>query len=162
MYMNYRINKGVIIAVCVLIICAIGIFIYASISSSRNGATLPPRSEVIPEEEENSDVIVTAKHQYKDGVHTIAGTATVPTPCHRLIAEPFFTSNEEAVVEVHFSTLIEGDTCPSQLHDAAFRVSFEAIKDVSIRATWNGDPVRLNLVPVGPHESLDAELYIKG
>lgn len=158
--MNYRINTKVVTAVAVLVCIAIGLFVYTLV-------TAPTEISVSDENqtgilEENDQRILTAKHQYVDGVHTIAGKTEVPTPCHRLVAEPFFVQGSTEGVEIRFNTLLEGEECPSELFEVPFRVSFEANEDASLSATWNGAPVRLNLIPLQEGEVLDEEIYIKG
>lgn len=158
--MNYRINTKIVALVVVLVCIAAGLFIYTLISAPTE--ITQPTDEQATSTQQNDDRILTAKHQFADGLHTIAGKTEVPTPCHRLVAEPFFTEGSPIGVEVRFSTLLEGETCPSQLYEVPFRVSFEAPEDAILTATWNGAPVRLNLVPLQPGEELDDELYIKG
>jgi hypothetical protein len=115
----------------------------------------------IEEFDETPEIILSAKHQYIDGIHTIAGVSEVPTRCHRLITEPFFVGGMERV-EIRFNTLLEGEACPSEYFEVPFRVSFEAPENIDISATWNGDTIRLNLIPLQPGETLEDEIYIKG
>lgn len=155
--MDYRINTRVVAGVGALVLIAVGLFVYTIVSA-------PTEVDLAPVAEQPADVperLITARHQYVDGIHTIAGMVTVPTSCHRLVSEPFLLEGG-AVVEVRFNTLMEGEECPRQDFEVPFRVTFEAGEGVEIRATWDGAPVRLNLVPVGPGESLDDELYFKG
>jgi len=154
--MNYRINSTALTLVVLLVLVAAALFVYTLVSA-------PTEEPVVVEEvveEEMVEQLITAKHQYVDNVHTIAGTAEVPTPCHRLVLEPFFIGENE--VEIRFNTFLEGDECAGEPFSAPFRVSFEAPEDVAITATWDGAPVRLNLVPVEEGETLDDELFIKG
>jgi hypothetical protein len=156
--MNYRINTRVIAVVGALAIIATGLFLYTVVSS-------PAPEEVVIDSQEqeavDADMLITARHQFKDGVHTIAGTVSVPTACHRVQAVPFLL-NEGSVVEIRFVTLMEGVECPSRETDVQVRVPFEAVENAEIRATWNGALVRLNLINVGPDEPLDGDVYIKG
>jgi hypothetical protein len=154
--MNYRISRTALTLVVLLVLVVAALFVYTLISAPTEEPVFVEQEPVATQEER----LITAKHQYKDGVHTIAGTAEVPTPCHRLILEPFFVGENE--VEVRFSTFLEGEECPGEPFQAPFQVSFEAPEDVTISATWDGAPVRFNLVPVAEGESLDDELYIKG
>ncbi len=160
--MNYRLNTKAIIAVGALCVLLLGFFVYTLIQT-------PTPSEqsdsgvIATTSQESLDMIITAKHQYKDGIHTIAGKATLPTSCHRLIAEPFFVGeNSTSSVEIRFSTLLEGETCPSEAFDAPFSVTFEAGENVTITALWNGKSVRLNLIPLKDGETLEGDAYIKG
>jgi len=157
--MNYRINTRIIILVAALVVVAIGLFTYTLVSAPSSDE-LPIVNEQKPEDAV-PERIISARHQYVDGIHTVAGKAQVPTPCHRLIADPFLLENN-TVVEVRFSTFLEGAECPASPMDAPFRVTFEAAENVTMQATWDGAPARLNLVPLGPGETLDDELYFKG
>lgn len=157
--MNYRINTKVVTMVALLVIVAIGLFAYTLISTPTETPSTE-RDEV--SEMQGDERIMTARHQYVDGIHTIAGVAEVPTPCHRLVAETFFTEGNPVGVEIRFNTLLEGEECPNQPFEVPFRVTFEANEDVTLRATWNGGPVRLNLIPLQPGEVLEDELFIKG
>lgn len=155
--MNYRINTKVVAVVALLILVAGGMFVYTLVSS-------PGREEAVQTEKPQQtapEQIITARHQFKDGIHTIAGSAVVPTTCHRIIATPFLLDSG-ATVEIQYTTLMEGPECPNQETNAPFTVTFAAVENAVIRATWNGVPVTLNLVPLGPGESLDDTLYIKG
>ncbi len=158
--MNYRINTKVVIFVAILVCIALGLFVYTLVSTP---IEIPMSSEdEIVSTEQPEVQIMTAKHQFLDGMHTIAGKSEVPTPCHRLVAEPFFVTGSPVEVEIRFNTLLEGEECPSQLFEVPFRVSFEAPEDAVLSATWNGGSVRLNLIPLQDGEVLDDEIYIKG
>lgn len=163
--MNYRINAKAIILVGVLVIIVAGLFVYTLISAPTEVVREESNASSSPTEVQTDGMLLTAKHQFLDGVHTVVGTAQVPTSCHRLIAEPFSLKNEEddaVLIEIRFSTLLEGEACPHELYEVPFRVTFEAPENAILSATWNGAPARLNLVPVGPGESIEDELYIKG
>jgi hypothetical protein len=158
--MNYRINTKVITAVVILMVLAVALFVLTLVSA-------PLTDEFVEVYEATStkqapERILTAKHQYQNGMHTIAGKVEVPTPCHRLVTESFFTQTTPSGVEVRFNTLLEGEECPSQPIEVPFKVSFEAPEGAVITGTWNGTPIRLNLVPLQAGEILEDELYIKG
>lgn len=157
--MNYRINTKVLVLVTVLVFIAAGLFVYTLVSTPTATIVEAPEKTAV---DQNEGKILTAKHQYLDGIHTVAGKTEVPTPCHRLVTEPFFIQEQPAHVEIRFSTLLEGEECPSQPFEVPFRVTFEAPEDATITALWNGSSVRLNLVPLAPGEKLEDELYIKG
>jgi hypothetical protein len=155
--MNYRINTRIIAVVGLFALIATGLFMYTLVSAPAEEDVSTPQEQAT----ENLDILITAKHQYREGTHTVVGTVGVPTRCHRLITEPFLLENG-SVVEIRFTTLMEGAECPREEYDVPFKVPFEAREDVRIQATWDGVPVRLNLINVGPDESLDGDIYIKG
>ncbi len=158
--MNYRVNTKIIFLVVVLVIVAFGLFVYTLVSAPDKQMQNKEEDNTSTTTEEVSDMLLTAKHQYVDGIHTIVGKATLPTPCHRLVSEPFFVGDND--VEIRFSTIMVGEECPSELFDEKFKVTFEAPEDVNITALWNGKKIRLNLVPLQEGETLEDEIYIKG
>lgn len=158
--MNYRINTKVVTLVAILVFFAIGLFAYMLISAPTEVSV--SQDDQASTTQQSEERLMTAKHQFVNGIHTIVGKTEVPTPCHRLVAEPFFVTENPVGVEIRFNTLLEGEECPSQLFEVPFKVSFEAPEDAILTATWNGGPVRLNLIPVPEGEVLDDEMYIKG
>lgn len=161
--MNYRINTKVIFSVLVLMLIVVALFVYilAYAPTDDEGNTSVDATTTASESVQQK--IITAKHKYEDGVHIIAGKAEVPTPCHRLFAEPFYTDTENKDnIVIKFNTVLEGEECVNQISSAPFNVSFEASENANITATWNGDKVKLNLIPLQPGETIDSEIYIKG
>lgn len=111
---------------------------------------------------EDSGVLITAKHEYKDGIHSIAGEVGLPTPCHILMTGSEVKNNGlEAVLTFESST--KADMCAQVITPARFKIDFEATEDAVISALWNGKKAELNLIPVGEGETLDEfEMFIKG
>jgi len=109
------------------------------------------------------EVTITAKHQWKDGVHTIAGETDMPTPCHLLEWETFVAESFPEQVSINFTLGTQADGCIQVITPTRFRVEFQASERASINATLNGEQIVLNLIEVGPDEDLDDfELFIKG
>lgn len=160
--MNYRINTYGIWALAILFLTAAGIFTYTLIRTP-TGTDETSGAEDVPPVATTEETI-TAKHRYAENMHTIAGMVSVPTPCHSVTVEPFFVPSEGATttVELRFTTVLEGSDCPALVSDAPFRVTFEGPEYADLRATWNGAPARLNLIPASPDESLEMEYFFKG
>ena len=149
-----------IAVVAILVVIAIILFAYTLVSAPIKQEV--PSAQTASTTQPAPERLITAKHQYVDGVHAIAGTVEVPTPCHTVVVEPFFVDEAKSAVEIRFNTALQGDECAAQVTQVPFRVTFEAPEAVAITATWDGAPVRLNLVPVEPGETLDGDLYMKG
>ncbi len=161
--MNYRINTRVILLVLALLLTAVALFVYVLIYTPADDEKTTLDNATTTTSEDIQQKIITAKHKYEDGMHTIAGKAEVPTTCHRLFAEPFYTDTENKDnIVIKFNTALEGEECLNQVSNAPFNVLFEAPENANITATWNGDKVRLNLIPLQPGETIDSEIYIKG
>lgn len=155
--MNNRINKTAIALAVLLVLSAIALFTYTLVSAP----TTQEPEELSNTQTPSTERVITAQHQYRGGIHTIAGTVDLPTPCHKLVVEPFFTTPNE-VVELRFTTTVAEEACAQVITPTPFKVTFEAPETVRIGGMLDGDSVRLNLVPVGPDSSIDDGLYIKG
>ena len=108
-------------------------------------------------------VTITAKHQFSEGTHIIAGEIEVPTPCHLLETEVIIRESfpEQVTVQFEVSTLAEA--CVQVITPARFKVEFNVSENARISGTLNGKPVILNLIEVDSDEDLDEfELFIKG
>lgn len=164
--MNYRLNTTAIAVIVLFTVAAIALFLYILLNTPhdvRPSAEVQQDSDTLVSTLARDDVLITAKQQYVNGTHTIAGSVTVPTPCHGVSAEPFLDNDgTSTVAEIRLSTVLEGENCPNVSSDTSFRVIFDAPEDIVIRAVWDGSPVRLNLLPLGPDESFDEEFFFKG
>lgn len=158
--MNYRINTKAVLFVVVLVLIAIGLFAYTLVSAPTDTPEDDTLNQAPRTQEEQQ--IISAKHQFRDGTHTIAGTVELPTACYTLVVEPFFTKPNEQVQLRFISAVKDTDGCADVTVQTPFTVTFDAPESVSISALWNGAPARLNLVPVAPGESIDDDLYFKG
>lgn len=106
---------------------------------------------------------ITAKHQYKNGTHIIAGEATSPTACDILTTMATVAESAPEQVMIAFTSETVGEICAQVLTQNRFKVEFQAGAEAKIKATWNGEPVALNLIPASLDEDLnDFELFIKG
>jgi len=102
---------------------------------------------------------ITAKHQYKNGTHIVAGEVNMPTPCYILDVSARVASEQ---VTLDFVSKTNGEVCAQVITTERFKVDFKAVENVAIKATWNGQPVELNLIPAGANEDLsNFEIFIK-
>lgn len=111
--------------------------------------------------------LITAKHQYNpdQSLHIIAGETDVPTPCHILNTEVNVNESQPEQANISFTANVEdGDqVCAQVITPARFKVTFQASENAEISATYNGEPVELNLLEVDPDEDLEEfQVYTKG
>ncbi len=107
--------------------------------------------------------VITAKHAYKAGKHIVAGEVPLPTPCDLLETTAIASADKKSVIVRFVSSVKTGEVCAQTITPARFKVSVAADKSAKITATFNGQPVTLNLIEAGPNDNLDNfELYIKG
>ena len=122
-------------------------------------------------EKTNGDVLgtvspherITAKHQFKNGTHIIAGETNLPTPCHILNTTARVAESFPEQVTIDFTSTSSGEICAQVITVNRFKIEFQASENAMIKATWNGQPVELNLIPSGATEDLtNFEIFIKG
>ncbi len=122
-------------------------------------ATASGKAVSLPEDK----MVVTAKHAFRKSVHIIAGELPLPTRCHTLQARATMGKDGKDAILALVSSILTGQQCKEEFFGARFKVEFIADEKIKIRATVNGNPVVLNLIPAGATEDLDAfDLYIKG
>lgn len=107
--------------------------------------------------------LITAKHQIKNGNHIIAGETNLPTICDLLNQNVTVAKSLPEQVTLEFTTTNQDPNCLERVTPVRFRFDLTADEKADFKATWNGAPVRLNLIPVGPDEDLtNFEVELKG
>ena len=106
---------------------------------------------------------IEAKHFYRDGVNTIVGELTMPTPCDLLTTDARVAESMPEQVTFIFDVVNTTTECESTPTKQRFSVSASASNQASLSATFRGFPVELNLIEAGKDETPESyELYIKG
>ncbi|MBI4087140.1 hypothetical protein HY416_04150 [Candidatus Kaiserbacteria bacterium] len=156
-------QRAIIVAVVLFAVIVLGMFLYARFKSDTL-RTAEPAPVTSPVNQPSGITHVDAKHFFKDGMHTVAGEIMMPTPCDLLEVSPI--SLESSLDEVTLAFRITNSTegvCAQVVTPQRFKVSFEANEGATIKATFKGEPVTLNLIEAGPDENPDDfEVFIKG
>ena len=162
--MNYRLNTPAIVVLVLFLLLAVGLFGYTYMNSQKEELLVEEPDTTMEEEPADTARILTAKHDFSDGTHVVAGELDMPTPCERLTVEPFFVDGDTSNVELHFQTINESEeACAQVITPARFKVEFAAPESAAISATLNGESVVLNLVDIPEGEDLESfDEYIKG
>ena len=106
---------------------------------------------------------ITARHQFKDGKHIVAGELNLPTPCYVLATNALVAESMPEQVTLEFTATTQGEMCAQVITKERFKIEFTASEGATIKATWNGQPANLNLIPAGADEDLsNFEIFIKG
>lgn len=106
---------------------------------------------------------ITAKHQFKSGKHIVAGEIDLPTPCYLLDTDAIIAESMPEQVTLRFTATTQAEMCAQVVTTERFRIDFTASQNAVIKATWNGKPAKLNLIPAGPNEDLtNFEIFLKG
>lgn len=106
---------------------------------------------------------VDAKHFFQDGLHTLVGEITLPTPCDLLEATASVAESMPEQVTIDFNIINNADNCTQVLTTQRFKVEVTASSEAKFTARLMGRPIELNLVPPTPGETPEEfELFIKG
>lgn len=154
-------QKSIILFVVLFIVLIAGMFGYAYLKQSE--LVIPTAEPTFNANDEYGITRIEGKHFFIDGVHTIVGEISMPTPCDLLTTTSQVAESMPEQVTFVFTVLNNSDTCASQVTSARFKVSATASAQASLGATFRGQPVSLNLVEASKGETPESfELYIKG
>jgi hypothetical protein len=161
-------KQSAIILISVVIVTVLGVMVLRS-SSDQMVQPQPAANQQATTTENESGIVRTidAVHQYQpdQGRHIVAGTTTVPTPCHQLSAETEVreSSPEEVIIDFA-SEQNDEEMCAQVIQNRRFKVVFEASEDAVISGGMFGeDRVELNLREAQPGQNLDDfQVYTKG
>jgi len=152
-------GKGFIIGVIVLILIVLGTWVWVKYGDNLGKSPVTDTETV----DETPTMSITAKHQFKNGKHIIAGEVNLPTPCYVLDTQAMVAESMPEQVTIAFTSTTQGEICAQVVTTERFKVDFTASKEASIKATWNGKPATLNLIPAGENEDLNNfEIFLKG
>lgn len=108
-----------------------------------------------PAEENDNEVVelpgpevVRVNHFFENGLHTVEGTITLPTPCYSLetnVAVTKATDDGSDKAVLNFVATSGTGVCTQVIADKFFSTSFEAGENAEITATYNGKPIRLDI-----------------
>lgn len=162
----HRVNgKAIAIAIFLFVLIVVGMFVFAFLkkaeieNQSVDTAVEEPQAEV----KYAAITRVDAKHFYTDGVHTLVGEVTMPTPCDLLEANATVAESYPEQVSINFTVINTAEFCAQTPTAQRFKVSAAASAEAVFSATFMGREVELNLVPAAEGETPDDfELFIKG
>jgi|SRR5581483_2877532 len=162
-------NKKVwawVIAIVIIILIAIGFYASYKANQSGNqptdtGSQTSDNTQTQPQAQ-----TINVKHQYKNGTHTYAGVLDVPSPCYtisnKVVTDPA-TPNKVTIAFTSANTASTGTVCAQVITSRSFKVSFPGVKNASVNATLDGNPLILNVFEVGANDNIDTvDIYTKG
>ena len=130
---------------------------------SQSTAPTAPSNSTATTTDKTRPELITAKHQFKNGAHIIAGETSLPTICDLLNQNVLVAKSLPEQVTLEFTTTNQDPNCLERVTPVRFRFDINADEHADFKATWNGAPVQLNLIPVGPDEDLsNFEVELKG
>ncbi len=154
-------KKSIILAVIIFSLIVAGMFIFAYLKKteiSQAPVVVEKETVAYPEIER-----IDAKHYFIDGVHTLVGELTMPTPCDLLEVNAVVMESFPEQIKVDFNVINNSQMCAQVLTTQRFKVSATASGEAVFGATFMGRNIELNLIPASAGEvPEDFELFIKG
>jgi len=161
-------KQSVIILISIVIVTVLGVMVFRTSSvQTTQPQPVDNQDATSTDNEEGIMRTVDAVHQYQpdEGRHIVAGTTTVPTPCHQLSAEAEVkeSSPEQVVIDFAAEQDDEG-VCTQVIQNSRFKITFTASENAAITGGMFGkDMVELNLREALPDQDLDDfQVYTKG
>ena len=154
-------NKLIGLSIGIFALIVAGMFGFAYLKKAEAPAALP-QSET-PVVDGYSITRIEGTHFLNNGVHTIIGELTLPTPCDLLTATSSVSGVTNEKVLLSFSVLNTSTNCSQQVTPARYKVTAIASSSATFSAEFMGKAVELNLTEAAPGETPEQfELYIKG
>lgn len=159
-------QKSNLTIVIALVIVAVAVGLVVANTNQETPVDNPPTAT--SSDQDGVVRTINARHQFnaETGQHTLTGTTTVPTPCHKLETSVEIQESLPEQVVVNFST-DKPDTdqvCAQVITQRQFDVSFSASQDAEISGgNFDDDKLRLNIRSVqGAKTGTDTSIYSKG
>jgi len=158
-------HKKIIIAGALFFVIVAGMFVYTAMKKNELNKPAPSVATTTDTVSTpySSITRIDAKHFFIDGTHTVAGEILMPTPCDLLNWDTRILNFKPEEAMIDFTVVNHADSCEQVVTPQRFKVSFSADENVIIKATLQGRPIEMNLIPALTGESPDDfELFIKG
>jgi hypothetical protein len=153
--------------VTVLVLIIAGMFTFAYLKRAEIATPAPAAPEpmaptttvAVPFYASRIDV----KHFIEGTTHTFAGTVEMPTPCDLLSAQAIVQESLPEQIVIDFSVTNNAEACAQVITPQRFKVEATASREATVRGTWQGVPIEINLIPAAPGERPeDFEVFYKG
>ncbi|MEZ4200090.1 MAG: hypothetical protein R3B69_00570 [Candidatus Paceibacterota bacterium] len=158
-------RRTVIMIIVLFVLLVGGMFMFTFLKQQELHDSQTPTTDT-PVGEDDAYASITridGKHFYIDGVHTVVGEVSLPTPCDLLEVEAFVAESYPEQITLDFSVVNNADTCIQVVTAQRFKVEVAASEEATFSALFQNRVVELNLTPAAPGETPeDFELFIKG
>ena len=158
-------TKAIILSLVLFVIIVSGMFGFAYLKKSeiQNNLEEQPTTATTSNENRYGIARIEATHFYIDGIHTIVGELTFPTPCDLLTTDARVAESMPEQITFSFDVINNSEMCAQVVTTQRFKVEAAASDAASLSATFMGQPVELNLKEAAPGETPeDFEVFIKG
>ena len=157
-------KKSIYLFLSLFIVIVIGMFAFTAIQK-RQLTNLDP----VPTSHNSTTATnyninrIDGKHYFINGLHTIVGEITMPTPCDLLSTKAEVLESNPPVIKFNFIVVNNSKDCPKIMTAMRFKISATSTNNANLEAYFFEKKVELNLVEAGAGEKPDEfELFIKG
>ncbi len=146
-----------VVAVIIIIVAAVA---YYSTRENKEGQNVEQEEveAVLP----SGTQALSARHSFVAGKHIVAGEVKVPTPCVVLETAVRIAESFPEQVTIDFTATSDGEICAQVIDTRRFKVEFDASENATIKATWNGKPIELNLLKASASALEAFNIFVKG
>lgn len=158
-------HRAIILSITLFVLIVVGMFIFVFIKQTEINREPIVNQETPADTDDRYSSItrIDAKHFYIDGVHTVVGEISLPTPCDLLESEAIVAESYPEQITLDFSVINNAEFCAEVVTNQRFKISATASPEASFKALFQNRVVDLNLIEALPGESPeDFELYFKG
>jgi hypothetical protein len=147
--------------IIVVLIILLGVFAFVDQKIKQNKPA--PENNQTEETEDEFQLPLAIKHQYKDGKHVFVGDIELPNPCYNYNAQ-ITDSDNPSVKNIEITYEPNGEeACTQVITTANYRVAYEGDEDLEFKAFVNGAETPLNIFEIPPQVDIEQfELFIKG
>lgn len=156
-------NKTIVSVIVGFLLLVIGLFALSYVQKQNLISNEPTDTSVATSTDPYQISRIEAKHFFRNGVHTIVGEITMPTPCDLLTTDARVAESMPEQITYEFSVINTTTDCETKPTKQRFSESAQASNQASLAATFRGVPVSLNMVEASADETPESyELFIKG
>ncbi len=156
-------NKTIVFVMVGLVVLVLGMFSLSYIQKQKSLSGVQADIPIATTTDLYQISRIEAKHFFRNGVHTIVGEVTMPTPCDLLTTDARVAESMPEQITYEFSVINTTTDCEVEPTKQRFSVAAEASNQANLAATFRGVPVVLNMVEANADETPESyELFIKG
>ncbi len=157
-------NRTIVLFVVIFALIIVGMFLFTYLyQKNTEPVPLPTDTQATTTQNNYGITRIDAKYFYINGVHTIVGELAMPTPCDLLTTDATVAESFPEQVTFAFDVVNTTEVCAQVITNQRFKIDASASDQATLRATFMGEPVELNLVEAEAGETPEEfELFIKG
>lgn len=132
----------IVASLLVIVVITIGVYVGGLLPSP----TIPQDDGILPSHD--TSWIISATKISAGDMHTYQGVIALPTPCHNLSIDTTIAESYPEQITLNFYVTLSDGICAQVITEREFKIEFNAHPDHILRATLNGAPADIQIVPI--------------